>query len=147
MELKIIVFAVFLLMSSTVSAEEHEQEGSPGRTFTLASVSGNYGFSLQGEVNGMPIAASGRITADTNGKVTEGARTISINGVIYKQTFTCSFSLDNTGVGSAVCPIDNPIAGFPEEETFDFVVVNNGKQYRQVSTTPGTTIIGIGIKQ
>ena len=118
------------------------------KSYTVGDVKGHYGFSFQGEVVGVaPVAATGMMAADGNGNITEAVRTITVGGVPVTETFTCSLSVNLNGTGSAVCPLDNPAPGFPAVETFDFVMEQNGKAFRFVSTTPGIVVLGSGALQ
>jgi len=118
------------------------------KVFSETSVRGSYGFSFQGEIVGIaPVAAIGVLEADGNGNINPASRTININGVPITETFTCTYSVDPNGTGSAVCPIDDPQPGAPPVETFDFVLVNNAKGFQFVGTTPGIVVLGTGTKQ
>lgn len=117
-------------------------------SYTAGDVKGRYGFSFQGEVVGVaPVAAIGMMVADGNGNITEAVRTITVGGVPVTETFTCSLSVNHNGTGSAICPLDNPAPGFPPVETFDFVMEQNGKAFRFVSTTSGIVVLGSGALQ
>lgn len=116
--------------------------------YTLADVKGNYGFSFNGQIVGYaPIAAAGVITADGKGNIPKAVRTISVGGMINTQTFSCTYTINPNGTGSAFCPLDAPITGFPNVETFDFVMQDKGKAFRIVGTTPGVAIVGTGKRQ
>jgi hypothetical protein len=117
------------------------------KTFTNGDIKGSYAFSFQGEILGVgPAAASGMFKANGRGSITEAVRTISFGGSVT-QTFTCTLSVNPNGTGSAECPLDDPIPGFPAVETFDFVLEDNAKGVRFVSTTPGFVVLGSGRKQ
>lgn len=116
--------------------------------FSAKDVRGAYAFSFQGEIVGVgPVAASGRMFADGKGNIPQAVRTISVNGVPLTETFTCAITVDANGTGSAVCPLDNPVPGFPPVETFDFVLEDKGRAFRFVGTTPGTVVLGSGLLQ
>ena len=117
------------------------------KTFTNRDVKGSYAFSFQGEILGAgPVAATGMFRADGRGHITDAVRTISF-GATVTQTFTCTISVNPNGTGSAVCPLDEPIQGFPDVETFDFTLEDNAKAVRFVGTTPGFVVLGSGEKQ
>jgi hypothetical protein len=116
--------------------------------FTVRDVKGQYVFSFRGEMPGVAVfAATGVMTADGKGNIIKGVRIITVNGVASTGTFTCSVTVHTNGIGSAVCPPDNPIPGFPAVETYGFVLSENGKSFRFVGTTQGLVISGSGERQ
>jgi hypothetical protein len=118
------------------------------KIFTVHDVKGRYIFSFQGEVVGLAVlAATGVLNADGNGNITDGVRMISINGVAATQTFTCSIIVYPNGTGSAECPSDDPLQGFPPVETYSFVLQDNGKGFRFIGTTAGSVVLGTGERQ
>ena len=123
-------------------------DGPRGRVFTDSDVRGAYAFSFQGTIIEVgPIAATGVLVADGKGNITKGIRTLNVNGFPAQQTFTCSYSVNPDGTGSAVCPVDTPLPGAPLVETFDFVLEERARGFRFVGTTLGITVIGSGMKQ
>ncbi len=119
-----------------------------GKIFSERDVRGRYVFSFQGEVVGAAIiAAAGVITADGRGNITDGVRMISVNGVPSTQTFTCSIVVHPNGTGSANCPSDNPAPGFPQIETYNFVLQDNDKAFKFIATMLGTVVLGTGERQ
>ncbi|MEJ2365811.1 MAG: hypothetical protein P8075_13340 [Deltaproteobacteria bacterium] len=124
-------------------------KGNPHRVFSEKSVRGSYGFSFQGEILGVgPVAAVGVLEADGRGNITDASRTINISGITFEQTFTCTYSVNPDGTGSAVCELDEPPPeGAPAVETFGVVLVDNAKGFRFVGTTPGIVVLGTGTKQ
>ena len=133
--------AIVMSVSATgVSAE---------KSFTVKSIKkGGYAFSFEGEIIGVgPVVAAGVMESDGNGNITEAVRTISINGVPTTQTFTCSYSINPDGSGSATCPLDNPGPGFPSVETFDLALEDKAHSFRFVGTTPGVAVLGSGTRQ
>lgn len=136
----------FLFYAFCILFVSFSQAGDKG--YTLADVKGNYGFSFNGQIVGYaPIAAAGIITADGEGNIPTAVRTISVGGIVNTQTFSCTYTINPNGLGSASCPLDDPIPGFPEIETFDFVMEDKGKAFRIVGTTPGVVIVGSGKRQ
>jgi hypothetical protein len=85
--------------------------------------------------------------ADGKGNITSGVRTININGFVAQQTFTCEYSVNPDGTGSAVCLLDNPLPGAPAVETFDFALERRARAFRLLGTTAGITVLGSGAKQ
>lgn len=118
------------------------------KEFSLRDVRGDYAFSFQGEIVGVgPVTASGVLSADGKGNITQAERTISVNGVPVVETFTCTLTVNPNGTGSAVCPIDSPAPGFPAVETFDFALEDRARGFRFVGTTPGIAVLGSGRRQ
>jgi len=119
-----------------------------GRMFRDADVEGSYAFSFDGTLIGVgPIAATGVVVADGKGNITSGVRTLNVNGVVAQQTFTCTYSVNPDGTGSADCALDNPLPGAPSVETFDFALEDKARAFRLVGTTDGFTVLGSGAKQ
>ena len=119
-----------------------------GRMFRDADVEGPYAFSFDGTVIGAgPVAATGVVVADGRGNITSGVRTLNVNGFVAQQTFTCKYSVNPDGTGSAVCPLDNPLPGAPTVETFDFALEDRARAFRLLGTTAGITVLGSGAKQ
>ena len=119
-----------------------------GRTFRDSDVEGPYAFSFDGTVIGAgPVAATGVVVADGKGNITSGVRTLNFNGVVAQQTFTCTYSVNPDGTGSALCPLDTPLPGAPAVETFDFALEDRARAFRLLGTTPGITVLGSGAKQ
>jgi hypothetical protein len=124
------------------------EEALADRSFSERNVRGPYSFSFDGEIAGIgPVAAVGRLDADGQGNITDAVRTLAVNGEIVIQTFHCTISVNPDGTGSAECPLDDPLQGFPETETFDFVLEEQARAFRLVGTTPGVTVLGGGRRQ
>ncbi|BAY41125.1 hypothetical protein NIES2111_55160 [Nostoc sp. NIES-2111] len=110
---------------------------------SLSTVKGSYAIQLTGWVgsgaNRLPYASSGTFIADGKGYL-RGVDTVVLDGAPpVKRTVTATYIVDsNTCTGSAV----SPAAG-----NFDFQIIDNGKQITNISTTPGTTVTGISIRQ
>ena len=118
------------------------------KTFNESDIQGSYVFSFEGAVIGAgPVAATGVVVADGRGNITSGVRTLNFNGLVAQQTFTCGYSVNANGTGSAVCPVDDPLPGGPSVETFDFALARGGRVFRLLGTTPGITVLGSGAKQ
>jgi len=115
------------------------------RAFTNADVRGPYGFFLEGTINTVgPVAAIGFFVADGNGTLADGTRTISVNGAVLRQTFTCTYTVNPNGTGSAECTI---LSGGSGKETFDFVLTDKSREVPVVATDPGRIIRGAAVKQ
>jgi hypothetical protein len=135
------------LINSNAGAIDDSQRHK-GKTFRDADVEGSYAFSFDGTIIGAgPVAATGVVVADGKGNITSGVRTLNFNGSVVQQTFTCTFSVNPDGTGSAVCPLDNPLPKAPTVETFDFALEDKAKAFRLLGTTAGITVLGSGAKQ
>ena len=118
------------------------------RGFSVKDVKGDYAFYFDGQIVGVgQVAATGAFHADGRGNVTRAVHTISVLGYSRTETFTCTIAVNPNGTGSANCPLDNPAAGAPPEETFDFVLEDNAKAFRMVGTTEGFVVLGGGRRQ
>jgi hypothetical protein len=134
------ILAIVCLVASVV-------EAAPG--FGLKDVDGPTAFDFDGFVTVLvgttpttvPAASMGRFDADGAGHITDGVRTLVAGGVAVTQTFTCTYTVNFDGTGSATCTVTT--AGRPNSvETFDFVVVEKRKEAFFTSTTPGATLRG-----
>ena len=122
--------------------------------FTNRDFKGNYAFHLDGVLTslGTPVvaaydAAVGRFTADGAGNITHGTRTLSANGTIIDETFTCTYNVNPDGRGRANCVFS--VFG---STTLDIVLVNDGEElYFNVTSMPNTTgkpvLQGVGRRQ
>ena len=124
-----------------------------GREFSNKDVQGNYGFSLNGDaVAGPivgPIAGVGQISADGDGNAT-AVRTLNVGGVVVlRQTAegTIHVNPDGTGTSTFLVKTIDP-TGFPDAvETFDFVIVDKGKELKFIGTTLGVVARGVSRRQ
>ena len=142
--MKKILFVIVSIALTAFSASSVFAE----KIFTLRDVKGRYVFSYQGEVAGAAaIAATGVLTADGNGKITDGVRMINVNGVPSTNTFSCAILVYPNGTGSADCLADNPPPGFPAAESFNFVLHKDGRGFKFIATTAGVVVLGTGERQ
>ncbi|PYN89574.1 MAG: hypothetical protein DMD87_05225 [Candidatus Rokuibacteriota bacterium] len=134
------ILAIVCLVAPVVDA-------APG--FSAKDVDGPTAFDFDGFVTVLlggtpttvPAAAMGRFVADGDGSITDGVRTLVAGGAAIRQTFTCSYTVNPDGTGSARCTVITE--GFPNSvETFDFVIVERKKEAFFTSTTAGSTIRG-----
>ena len=121
------------------------------REFTVADVRGSYGFSWNGTLGAgtsgaVPAAAEGLLVADGQGTFTEAVRTLSVNGSVSHQTATGTYTVNSNGTGLATLHV-NFAPGVVRTETFEFVIVNNGREAPFIGTDPGVVIRGLAIKQ
>ncbi len=136
----VLMFAVACLVAPVAAA---------GGGFSVRDLDGPAAFAFDGfvTVSGtmVPAAAVGRFTADGGGNITDGVRTLVVGGTAVEQTFTCMYTVNPDGTGSAACEITTG----PEEseESFDFVIVKRKKEAFFTSTTTGVTIRGATKRQ
>ena len=106
------------------------------------SIKGTYGFSCEGTIVGVgPLAVVGVFTADGDGNGSE-VETISFNGMITTgATFTVTYTVNADCTGSFVS------TGFGSVFHNDFVIDDNKKEIRLISTEPGFVAVCIFRKQ
>ena len=113
----------------------------PVEGFTNQDFKGDYVFHLDGVLtsSGASVvtaynAAIGRFTADGAGNITRGTRSVSANGTIVEERFTCSYNVNPDGTGKATCNFS--VFG---ASTLDIVLRDHGDQsYFNVSGMPST---------
>jgi hypothetical protein len=146
---KLLLFSMFVLglgvLVAPVSARADDRE------FTVGDVRGPYGFSWDGTIGAgtpgaVPAAAEGLLVADGEGNFTEAVRTLSVNGAVSHQTATGKYTVNPNGTGSATLLV-NFGSGVKRIETFEFVIVDNGKEAPFIGTNPGVVIRGKAVKQ
>jgi hypothetical protein len=105
---------------------------------------GSYGFSFDGFIipskssAPLPYAAVGRFTLDRDGDIVI-TETVSVNGSVYQQTITGTLTVDErTCMGTAQTTTDG---------AFNFVVMDDKKEFRIIGAEPTTTIVGVARKQ
>jgi hypothetical protein len=145
--LSVFGLAAILFHATGASADDE------GRPFDNGSIRGSYGFSFSGSVlvpipgQSTPIqllvAAVGRFVSDGNGSITDGSRTISINGSAVLQIFECTYQVQSDGTGTASCPVFET----GTIETFSVVLNTHAKELNFVATSPGTIVVGTAKKQ
>jgi hypothetical protein len=135
-----------LITSLTASAWADE-------SFTNRDFKGDYAFHLNGVLtqSGASVvtaydAAVGRLTADGAGTITKGTRSVSANGAIFEETFTCTYNINADGLGKANCNFS--VFG---PATLDIVLLDDDEIYFNVTNMPNTTgkpvLQGIGKRQ
>ena len=143
-----IALAIFSLTVLLVPVVNAAQE------FSNKDVDGPTAFAFDGWVTLggalVPGAATGRFIADGRGHISDGVRTLMAGGVlVLHQTFTCDYSVNADGTGSATCPVATVTpTGIPNSvETFDFVIVEKKKEAFFTSTTAGSVLRGATKRQ
>jgi hypothetical protein len=115
--------------------------------FSERDIKGPYGFAFDGFVGGapgaptgstLPVASVGRFTADGHGNLEGGKRTLVLGGNAVHQDFTCTYTVNGDGTGHADCTVTAP-----NDEHFDFVIVNKGEE-AYFTAVPSTTGEGAG---
>lgn len=97
---------------------------------------GSFGFTNTGTIVGVgDFAAVGRLSADGQNNL-GGSITRSVNGVISRLTFTGSYAVNVDCTGSATLTFSNG-----QSVHRDFIIVDDGKEVRGVSTDSGTVVI------
>ena len=88
------LFAVVLLLGLAPSAQA-------GRSCTLASAVGTWGFTDNGTVLGIgPRTAVGVFTLDRHGNLTNGTATSSLNGTVAAETFSGTYTINSDCTGT-----------------------------------------------
>jgi hypothetical protein len=131
-----------VLFTSTLTANERRF----GRC-TTRTLKGSYGLYADGAVIGVgPTAVIAIFTYDGEGNLT-GTGTSKTNGNVAQFTLTGTYTVD------ADCNASD-IVLFPSGATaaHEYVIVDNGKEFYFLNTTPGTTTsgnvsVGVGKKQ
>jgi hypothetical protein len=141
----LLVFAFACLVVPIAEAEgPNDRDG-----FSVRDIAGPMAFAFDGVVTvdtvAAPAAAVGRFIADGHGQLTDGVRTLVVGGTVLQQTFTCTYTVDPNGTGTATCfVITGPVSS---DESFDFVIVEKRKKAYFTATTPGVTIRGLATRQ
>lgn len=123
--------------------------------FTNRDFNGDYAFHLDGVLtssSGAPVvtaydAAVGRLTADGTGTITKGTRSVSANGVVFEETFTCTYNINPDGTGKANCNFS--VFG---PTTLDIVLLDDGDEFYfnviDMTNTSGKPVLqGVGKRQ
>jgi hypothetical protein len=140
------VLGVLMLLVSASFGPTESASADPG--FSNGDVRGAYAASFDGFAyvpvppagtpTRVPVASVGRFVADGNGQITNGKRTLVVDGMAFQQTFTCSYHVNPDGTGNARCLI---LPG-NTTETFDFVIIESRESAVFTGTTLGVTILG-----
>ncbi len=120
--------------------------GSGASSFTVGNVQGTYGFTFAGAfVDGTRVTAVGSLYADGHGNILNGLRTLSVGystgAAIIHQTFSCMYSVDPTGMGTATCQF---VPG--RTETLAFVIISNN-EVQLIGTDTTSVVNGFAKKQ
>ena len=130
------------LASMSIVPVAHAQIQTSARCF-LATVKGSYAIQLTGwygtGANRIPYASAGTFIADGNGYLS-GTETVVLDGAApIQQTVTANYTVNPATCTGAATATDG--------RTFNFFILQNGKEITNISTTPGTTITGVSKRQ
>jgi len=107
-----------------------------------ASLTGNYGFVINGTANGLPTTTVGQISTDGNGNIA-GLETVSLNGSVTNSVALLgSYKIQSSCAGTATF---RPAGGTPSN--FSLSVILAGKQIELVETDNGTAESGNAYSQ
>jgi hypothetical protein len=128
-----IALSILVLLSAPVLA----RSVAPAGSCSNASLTGNYGFIVNGTADGSPVTTVGQISTDGNGSIA-GSETVSLNGAISQDVeLLGSYHINSNCSGTATI---NP-AG-QSAVNFSVTIITGGKQIQMVETDQGTTISG-----
>ena len=118
---------------------------------TYRAVAGKYGYHMSGNITGVgPFALVGNFNQTFDGRIpgqtaqgkTAGQVTASFNGQIVKNfSFHGTFQLTDDCFGSGVLQLVNG-----QTLTYDFQVVDRGRQILLINTDPGSTFNGVATR-
>jgi hypothetical protein len=133
------LLAMPLVFSGSNSVASAQDNGN-GRC-SVRTVKGSYAATISGWVGTgatrVPYSDVGFVRLDGRGNL-EGASTFSVDGSVGTHDIAGTYTVDSeTCTGESTTTIGN----------FSFVIGDNGKQTRIISTTPGTTVAGEAIRQ
>jgi hypothetical protein len=140
---------LLILTATLLTVPAFADEGFTNRDFR-----GDYAFHLDGVLTKSPAAVVtaydsgvGRFTADGAGTITNGTRSVSANGVVFDETFTCTYNINPDGTGKADCNFS--VFG---PTTLDIVLLDDGNEfYFNVISMPSTdgkpVLEGVGKRQ
>ena len=101
------------------------------------SLTGSYGFAINGTANGNPITAVGQIATNGNGTLA-GIETISENGTLGNLLEVLGkYSIRSNCTGTMTIQ-----AAGRSKQNFNVTVISGGKQIDMVQTDSGTTELG-----
>jgi hypothetical protein len=138
-----------VLTATLLTAPAWADEGFANRDFK-----GDYAFHLDGVLTSAPgsavvtayDAAIGQFTADGAGNITQGTRSVSANGTIVEETFTCTYNVNPNGRGKATCNFS--VFGI---STLDIVLWDDGNEFyfnvTSMSTSGKPVLQGVGKRQ
>jgi hypothetical protein len=101
------------------------------------SLTGKYGFAINGTANGNPITAMGQIATNGNGTLS-GLETISENGTVGNLLEVLGkYSIKSNCTGTMTIQ-----AAGRSKQNFSVIIISDGQQIEMVQTDSGTTELG-----
>jgi hypothetical protein len=143
--------AGFTLLACAFALSTYPHGDSDDEDCKTSDLKGPYGFSAQGSVQGLSYAEVGREESDGKGKVS-GRATQSFDGVIQTVGFSGTYTVNSDCTGTATLAVDpgaslsSFMGSTSTTGTRAFVIVDRGKQFHYMFTTPGTVVAGSGAK-
>ena len=133
---KLIRFVVLNLSSVVLGTFLWAQPSRPAAC-SNRSLTGRYGFSINGTANGNPITAVGQIATNGNGTL-DGRETISDNGAIGNLLAVLgTYAIKSNCTGTMTIQ-----AAGRSKQNFNVTVISGGNQIVMVQTDSGTTELG-----
>jgi hypothetical protein len=106
---------------------------------SVATLHGSYGFTTTGTANtpGGPshIGAVGLVVYDGRGNFV-GKATVNIDGTVLRRTFVGTYTVAADCTGTLSETFTDALDG---RATFDLVIVDDGREYRAITTPPPGT--------
>jgi hypothetical protein len=131
--------AALLGFAPVLSANDHQG-------CTLRSVSGSYGYTVNGTRIGIGLASSvGVVNLGSDGTLT-GSQTASFNGTILTETLTGTYEVGNDCRGSSVINVISSNPAYNRTSTLDIVWDDDTDKFRFIFTGDGQILTGDGQK-
>ena len=134
---KLVRLAVLILSCALVLGASLWAQPARPAACSNGSLTGSYGFTINGTANGNPVTAMGQIKTNGNGTIA-GLETISENGTVgdlLDVLGTYAIKSDCTGTMTIQ-------AAGHSKQNFSVTLIANGKQIEMVQTDSGTTELG-----
>jgi hypothetical protein len=133
---KLVRFAVLNLSSVVLGTFLWAQPVRPAAC-SNGSLTGHYGFTINGTANGNPITAMGQIATNGNGTIA-GNETISENGTVGNLLGVLgTYAIRSNCTGTMTIQ-----AAGRSKQNFNVTVISGGQQIDMVQTDSGTTELG-----
>src|SRR6059036_654288 len=131
-----------VLFAGTLAAHKHDKDEHGNRQCSNATLNGSYGLHATGTIIGTGLfAAVGVFTFDGKGNLS-AILTQKVNGNLVPVTITGTYTVSPTCIVSDTWYISNG-----QVTTHESVIVDNGKEYAILNTTPGNVVSGVAKKQ
>ncbi len=110
--LSALLIVILAAITAVNTAYAGSGEGEANSSFSLRSVKGGYGFVIDGvsinviDSTTTPAAAVGRFTADGNGNIVEGVRSLNVGGSVQEEVFTGTYTVNENGTGELTVHVD-----------------------------------------